>query len=524
MVAVAAVLLGLFAVIIGRVTDTPMATLYSDLTLEDSSRVVGVLEAANVPFELGGGGTSIRVPTDQVLRLRMDLAAEGLPSGGSIGYEIFDQTNTLGSTSFVQNINHIRALEGELARSIRTIDRVAAARVHLVIPERALFQRDIREPTASIVLQVRGALEAGQIRAIQHLAASAVDGLKPGRVSIVDEGGRLLATGDEDAVAGIAAGVLDDRAAAYERRLAASIDEIVTSVVGPDRARVQVNAELDFSRVTETRDRYDPDGQVMRSTQTRTEETATANQNGAVTVGNALPGGEAGGADGGRDTAEITEETVNYEIGRTTTTEIVEAGRLKRISVAVLVDGVYTQGADGVLAYGDRPAADLERIAALVRSAVGFDQARGDVVEVVNLRFNEAPRFDALPVEAAGSFLGLEKADLFSLAEIGVTLLIGAMVLLVVVRPLIRRIVTPDPGAGAGLIAANGMTAAIAGPSGQHGIPALLPGGGEAVLQIERAKQNGAVRAEALAQVGKLAQENPANAAAILRTWMAEPA
>src|SRR2546423_2331586 len=195
MIAVTTALIAFFAFVIMRVTTPQMTTLFTDLTTEDSSSIIKDLERQAIPFELRNEGAVIMVPKDKVTRLRMKLAESNLPKGGGVGYEIFDKSDALGTTSFVQNINHLRALEGELSRTIRAIDRIQAARVHLVIPERPLFARDKADPSASIVLKVRGALEMQQVRAIRHLVASAVNGLKPQRVSIVDETGRLLADG-----------------------------------------------------------------------------------------------------------------------------------------------------------------------------------------------------------------------------------------------------------------------------------------------------------------------------------------
>ena len=192
MAAVTLALIGFFAFVIMRFTEPSMATLFTGLDLKDSAAIVKELDSSGVPYQLRGDGSSILVPSDSVARLRMTLAQDGIPSGGGIGYEIFDKGDSLSATNFVQNINQLRALEGELARTIRSIDRVEQARVHLVIPEKALFQRDREEPSASIALKVRGGLDPGQIRAIRHLAASAVEGLKPERVSIVDETGALL--------------------------------------------------------------------------------------------------------------------------------------------------------------------------------------------------------------------------------------------------------------------------------------------------------------------------------------------
>src|SRR6476660_8051822 len=233
MLAVTVALVGFFAFLIMRVTAPQMTPLFTDLSFEDSAAIVKDLERQGIPYELKNDNTIILVPKDRVPRLRMKLAEAGLPKGGSVGYEIFDKSDALGATSFVQNINHLRALEGELARTIRALDRVQAARVHLVLPERQLFSREKAEATASIVLKVRGMLEPQQVRAIRHLVASAVNGLKPERVSIVDEAGRLLADGAqaENAIGATA----DERQAAFERRLRDQIETIISSVVGPGR-------------------------------------------------------------------------------------------------------------------------------------------------------------------------------------------------------------------------------------------------------------------------------------------------
>ncbi|MGA7996045.1 MAG: flagellar basal-body MS-ring/collar protein FliF, partial [Bradyrhizobium sp.] len=234
MVAVTAALISFFGFVIMRVTTPQMTTLFTDLRFEDSSAIIKDLDRQAIPYELRNDGAVIMVPKDKVTRLRMKLAEGGLPKGGGVGYEIFDKSDALGTTSFVQNINHLRALEGELARTIRAIDRVQAARVHLVLPERPLFSRETPEPSASIVVRVRGALEPQQIRAIRHLVASAVNGLKPQRVSIVDEAGQLLADGAGSAT-DVDNTIADERRAGFEKRMRNEVEAIVSSVVGSGR-------------------------------------------------------------------------------------------------------------------------------------------------------------------------------------------------------------------------------------------------------------------------------------------------
>src|SRR6202140_1975999 len=289
MVAVTAALIGFFAFVIMRATPPQMTTLFTDLSTEDSSGIVKELERQAIPFELRNEGAVIMVPKDKVTRLRMKLAEGGMPKGGGVGQGIFDKSDALGTTSFVQNINHLRALEGELARTIRAIDRVQAARVHLVLPERPLFSRETPEPSASIVVRVRGALEAQQIRAIRHLVASAVSGLKPQRVSIVDESGQLLADG---AASDVDQAVGDERHAAFEKRMRKQVEDIVSSVVGQGSARVELAADFDYNKTTQPSDKFDPEGRVLRSSQTREESSATAENNGQVTVNNELPGNQ----------------------------------------------------------------------------------------------------------------------------------------------------------------------------------------------------------------------------------------
>lgn len=529
MVAVTAALIGFFAFLIMRVTAPHMTTLFTDLSVEDSSAIIKDLERQAIPFEIRNDGAAILVPKDKVTRLRMKLAESGLPKGGGIGYEIFDKTDALGATSFVQNINRLRALEGELARTIRALDRVQFARVHLVLPEKPLFSREAPEPSASIVLRVRGALEGQQVRAIRHLVASAVTGLKPQRVSIVDEAGQLLANGAVGDEASGATG--DERKTAYERRLREQIEAIVSSIVGPGRARVQLSADFDFNKITQTSDKFDPEGRVVRSSQTREELSSNGEAaQGQVSVGNELPGGQrpenAGG--GARDQSKKTEEIVNYEISRVTKTEIIEAGRVNRMSVAVLVDGTYAKNDKGETAYTPRTKEELDRIAALVRSAIGFDAKRGDQVEIVNLRFAEQPT--AVPVaEPTGWFamFRFTKDDIMYVIELGVMTLLGIIVLFMVVRPLVRRVLSPEAVA-AGAAAGAAAPMLIPGDGSAGGSPPLVPGQlnatqSQTAQMIDVAQVQGQVHAQSVHRVGELAEKNPQEAVAIVRQWLSEP-
>lgn len=518
MIAVTAALIGFFAFVIMRVTTPQMTTLFTDLSTEDSSGIIKDLERQAIPFELRNEGAVIMVPKDKVTRLRMKLAEGGLPKGGGVGYEIFDKSDALGTTSFVQNINHLRALEGELARTIRAIDRIQAARVHLVLPERPLFSRETPEPSASIVVRVRGSLEPQQIRAIRHVVASAVNGLKPQRVSIVDEAGQLLADGakgDADNAIG------DERRAAYEKRMRNQVEAIISSVVGAGRARVQLSADFDYNKITQTSDKYDPEGRVLRSSQTREESSATAENGGQVTVNNELPGNAQNrdGAAVARDQSKKSEETNNYEISRTTKTEVTEVGRVNRISVAVLVDGSYVKNEKGEQVYQERNKEQLDRIAALVRSAIGFDQKRGDQVEVVNLKFAEAPVVP--PVVEPGGLLGMlqfTKHDVMYVIELGVMMLLGLVVMFMVIRPLVRRILASEEVPALAKDSALPALTDGSEATGQSLIPGALPSA------IDIAQVQGQVHAQSVHRVGELAERNPNETANIVRQWLTEPA
>nr|WP_097155492.1 flagellar basal-body MS-ring/collar protein FliF [Cohaesibacter gelatinilyticus] len=524
---VTAVLVGFFAFIMMRVSEPTLSPLYTDLAFEDSIQITKLLEAQNVKHEIRQEGAVILAPKDQILRLRMQLAESGLPAGGNVGYEIFDKSETLGTTSFVQNVNHLRALEGELARSIRTIRNVRQARVHLVLPKRQLFKRDQKPPSASIAVKLQGNLGQTQIQAIQHLVGSAVEGLNPENVTIIDAKGRLLASGrgnDENYLSAR----MDERTQQLENRLRNQVEDIIAKIVGDGRARIEVAAELDFNKVTETSDTFDPDGQVIRSTQTRSESAKSNEKEGndGVTVGNELPGAadNTGNGAGRQEATDVTEELVNYEISRKTTTEVVQGGRVKRLSVAVLVDGTYEKNDTGELTYKPRSAEELEQISSLVRSAVGYVQTRGDKVEVINMQFADGPQtiFD----DSGDELFAFTKDDYIRFAELGILLLMTLLVLFLVVRPLMKRMLEkPEQENEEGI---------VIGPDGQ---PMVLNDDGDMVpapeneepvhptmKAIEHAQLQGSLQADTLLRVGELVEENPEEAAKIVRLWLQDAA
>jgi len=299
-------------------------------------------------------------------------------------------------------------------------------------------------------------------------------------------------------------------------------------VVGPGRARVQLTSEFDFNRVTETSDRFDPEGRVLRSSQTREESAQTGDgREGQVSIGNELPGAAQSGTPNNatpRDQSKKSEETLNYEISRTTKTEVVEGGRIKRISVGVLVDGIYAKNDKGDAVYEPRAKEELDRIATLVRSAIGYDQKRGDVIEVVNLRFAEQPAPVISEPGGVSSWLQFTKDDIMRGVELVVMTLLGLIVVLFVVRPLVRRIIASDNPAAA--VAAGGMPALAAGGGGTTITIAEGPAEeikinpSQAAKMIDIAQVQGQVHAQSIQKVGELASRNPNETVSIIRQWL----
>ena len=526
MVVVAALILGFLGFVVFRINTPQLAPLYTGLELNDSSAMVTALQSMNVPFELRGDGETILVPRDQITRLRMTLAEDGLPARGQVGYEIFDEQSSLGATSFVQNINQLRALEGELARTIMSLSRIRSARVHLVLPERELFQRERKDPTASIVVGVRGELSAGEVRSIQHLVSSAIEGLTPNAVSIVDDSGRLLASGAGNQEGSAIAGEVEERTLGVENRLRQRVEDLLANIVGTGRARVQVSAELDLNRSTTTSETFDPDGQVVRSSQTRelSDNATTPGVDGAVTVANELPGAteNSGSTSGVQQASATTEETTNFEISKTTQTDVNEAGGVRRLSVAVVVDGIYTQDAAGVSAYEPRSDAEMAQIDALVKSAVGFDANRGDQVEVANLQFAARPDLNPDIGSEPGLF-DFTRDDLMNMAQMAVTLLISVAFLFFILRPLLRRVLEPEdaplelpqntqiPSGPAALVASKAEAAAN--PDTGPAIPNQAP-------WVDKARQLGASQAATVKSVGDVVEDSPKQAALVVRDWL----
>ncbi|WP_404384776.1 flagellar basal-body MS-ring/collar protein FliF [Caenispirillum salinarum] len=522
--ALAGVGVGLLAFIIyfaTRFTATPMELLYGNLEAVDSNRIVQELEAQNIPYELRNGGSDIYVGADQVLRQRVSLA-EFATGGATVGYEVFDDMDSLGATNFMQNVNLVRALEGELARTIAAIESVKAARVHLVMPKRELFSRETQEPSASIYVKMKtGRLDQGQVNAVQQLVAAAVPQLKPSRISIVDEAGTLLSRNFEDA-GDMLAFTREEMRLKTERRLARNIEQLLEQTVGPGKARAEVRADMDFDRTVTEEEIFDPESAVPRSTVNLEEQAQTReNDPGAVTVQNNLPDANlnAGGPTASSSESR-TEETVNYEISKRVVNSVSEGGEIERLSIAVLVDGTYDVAEDGTRTYVPRSDEQMDKIATLVRSAVGYDAQRGDQVEVINMRFTSMDDF--MP-DDAWTFMGFTKEEIMKMAEgLGIAI-VAILVILLVVRPLVTRAFESAAPDEADMLSAD-AAAGVPQLTGPGSMPVPVDEEMEADELIDIDKVEGRVRASSLRKIGEIVEKHPEEALSIIRNWLYQEA
>ncbi len=507
-----------------RIGQAPDALLYSNLDLREASEISSALDGAGIKYQSKGDGSTIFVNRDDVGTARLMLAGKGLVTSGSVGYELFDNQSVLGQTEFQQNLNEQRALQGELSRTIMSMRGITSARVQIAMPRRELFQSDGVEPTAAVVVGVSGrALTASQVDAIRNVVASSVPNLKPEKVTLTDTANRTLAAGS--GADGFSSASALDAKNTTEAQLQARIKDIVEGVVGVGAARVQVTADIDHSRSTTQELRYDPDGQVVRSTSTNgTESTDTTGvSDGGATATNNIPGGQAPATTpiGSSDTANT--ETTNYEISNTTTTTIREAGEVKKLAVSVVVDDVRTPAAngEGPATYAARTPEQIEQIKSLVAAAVGIDEARGDKIEVLNVGFTREVA-DMGGTEAGSSLFDFTKNDIMRGIELLVLLITGLLLIFFVLRPLLK---TASGGGGVPALAGPGGSPAVLQTSlagGQGGDVAQLTGPSEMEKRLDMARVEGQVKASSVKMVADFVEKNPDESTAILRNWVHE--
>lgn len=524
-------ILGFFIYLMSRVAAPQMELLYGELDLADSKQIIEKLSAEKIPYEIRKDGTEVWVPKDKKQDLRVRMAEQALPSTGRIsGYELFDKQDALGSTSFQQNINYVRALEGELARTIRSIDKVKSARVHLVLPKREAFSRDFNDPSASVILKMQGnqRLEKSQVLAIQHLMAAAVPKMKPSRISIVDDKGTLLAKGFESE-SELAAQTNEELRLNQEQRLARVVEDLLERSLGPGRVRAEVAIEMDQSRAVITEETYDPESRVVRSQVTVNEDESSQDaEPNSVSVSQNLPDPNAAAGSGVRSSqrANKTQETVNYEISKKTRNVVRETGEIRKVSAAVLVDGVYEIAADGKKTYRDRTPEELAKIEQLVKSAVGFSKDRDDQVKVLSMQFSGGE--EQYQAEEPGEFIFGMRRDFVEKVASNLGLSIVAILfLLLVLRPLISRAIESMQGGvgpdGRRLLTADGTgVPQLTGP-GAPPTPAPALGGEEEVIAdelIDIDKVEGRVKASSIRKIGEIVDKHPEEALSIIRSWL----
>jgi flagellar M-ring protein FliF len=364
--------------VIGWLNDVTYSRLYSNLDESEAGEVISYLTEHNIPYQLTDGGSTILVPSGEVYKTRISLASEGLPSSGTVGYSIFDQNN-LGMTDFLLNLNYRRALEGELTRTIMQLNEVQAARVHIVLPKDRLFKQDQKKATASVVLKLKGtSLTKHQIAGITHLVASSVEGLEPENITIVDYDGNLLSSGQQaDPIAGLSANQLEVRQQ-VEKYLEQKAQTMLDDVLGPGKSVIRVTAELNFQQLERTSEIYDPDALAVRSEE-RVRTTNTSSD-------------QADETNQSREEGNSESVITNYEVNKTVEHIVNAVGTIERLSIAVLVDGIYTptenESGETELVYQPRSQEEMDRLAAIVKNAVGFDEQRNDQVEMVNMPFD----------------------------------------------------------------------------------------------------------------------------------------
>ncbi|MFT9256801.1 MAG: flagellar basal-body MS-ring/collar protein FliF [Acetobacter sp.] len=526
--AAAALLLGVIGVFAFRSTSQSMSLLYGDLDLNETAQMVEDLNKAHISSTTSPDGTSLYVSRDKVASARLLLARDGLPSGGAVGYELFDKSGTLTSTQFEQNINETRAMEGELERSIRLLRGVRNVRVHLVLPHRDLFSTQTSPSQASVVLDIgrSGRMAADGILAIQNLVAAAVPGLRPQNISIVDTRGDVLAKpGDPDSAAGQES-TLEKLRGAEEQRLAQAVEDMLIPTLGAGHVRARAAVTMNTDEIRETEESYDPNQQVLRSQQTTSDKNVNTEANPSTSVANNLPNANANQNNRAGSSDDREEETDNYEIGKRVRVVNQTRPRVSRVSLAVLVDGTTSEDKSGKPVWQPLGDAELARITALAKTAIGYDKARGDDVNVVSMRFMPDGGIGFTP-ESSTMFT---RDTLVYVAEWVIPILLALGAIYIALRPMLRRGRVGLPAlagaaGGAGAVATGGADvgggAQGAAALGRAAGPALIPGGASADTTVSIEGVDGQMRREALAAVLTHMGESPRETVFIIRNWLA---
>ncbi len=505
MVVLLAMVIGGLAAIIIIGNHTEYRMLYADLSSSDASSVVDYLKQAKVPYRLEGND-KIMVPADKINEVRLDLAGKGLPQGGSVGFELFDQ-NTLGMSEYLQKLNYRRALQGELARTITHFNEVKFARVHIVVPERPLFAEDQTPTTASVVLQLREGMQltASQVKSVVNLVANSVEGLKKDNITLVTTSGEMLFAGQSESPMQMASAAHDEFGMQIEKRMENKLRSIIEQAVGPGKGMVRVSADVTIRDLKQTRELYDPNSSAVRSEQRNSEESQNSEKNpsGVPGVKPNVIGQEPATPEALSNRYKKGGETINYEISKTIENVVEPVREVKRLSVAVLVDGTSKTVTDdkGVQTqeYVPRKEEEMAKLRALIEKAMGYSKVRGDQLEVVNLPFEQMQMS-----KSDRDWLSSRERRQFWAPYIkyGIMAVLALTVFLFVIRPIMKQI----------------LSAPVVKPEAQTvgGVPQLENKGQTDIQAIEAPEHT---LEEKLVE---LAKRNPEQFAQGLRTWISE--
>ena len=511
---------------VGTLVSPTFAPLYNNLSATTASQLVNTLEQAGFKVKLSEAGSTINVAQDQIPRARMALADQGLPNEGSPGWELFDQSSGLGINSFMQKINRLRALEGELARSIQSLSTVEAARVHLVLPEREAFSRRRPDPSASVIIRSRSnaTISRRQALSIRALVAAAVPEMAPDKVVVISSNGEMVLGESETSAGGV---TLETVKVGIEERLSNSISDILTARVGAGNARVQVAVVLNHERRVTTAKNYDPDQQVVRSTESSEETSSDGSPDGGtVDVANNLPGDFGGNSAGGEPSSKtaLTREVVNYEIGSSNIETVREAGEVQRISVAVLVNGIRTVAENGDVTYEDRSTDELDRLRRLIESASGINLERGDSISIDSLQFAD---YGADFIEPVGvSFGQMLSENLASILRGLFALGLIAAVLMLGVRPMLRLMLeAPQPALLDDSGSSQASPAQLKDTGSQTATPMIAtPINGDANMLPPLISGNNSLERQRISAFTNIVEQEPEESMKIINHWLAERA
>lgn len=507
----------LFAIYLSKISSDEFQTLYYDLDLQDSSKVAQELEARRISYEATDDGTTIKVHKTEVVKARLELAQVGLPTTGSVvGYEVFDKDDSIGATNFSQNVKLLRALEGELSRTISAFDEVEKSRVHLVMPQREIFSKDRSDPRASIIVRLKGnkKLSKSQIDAMTHLVVTAVPNLDISNVTIVDTKGRALKIGSAQDESDLSGAKNEELRISEEVRIKRSIEALLERTLGEGKVKATVSLDMNFDRIVSNSEIYDPDSAVVRSVQSidEREQTPVLGADGDASVANNIPGGGGGASDPSKFAIiEKSDSTTNYEISKTIKNHISETGIVNRMSIGILVDGTYVKDEEEeTRTYVPRSDGDLEKIKNLVMVGVGFDEDRGDKIEVVNMQFSSD--FDDFELETS-DWIREELPNLFQTLIFAIVVL---LVLITVIRPIALKAF--EVRKSAEMFESQGGDVVI-GEDGKPVPAADLPEGAIAPGALAADQE---VSENAVDKVNELSESSPQDLVNVLRKWMNE--